>query len=307
MSLNKVAFLILSGVLAWRPVFAQSVIEDNGVGMSMEELEILVEHWPPNMQKAAANDAGDRVEILSMMLANKKLAKQFDEQTPGTNPTRYWENQFVVRNLKRKLYVENYLADLTLPDMSALAEETYLTSKEQFALVPESRKSSHILIRCSKGQCDPATLQKKRALAEQLLGELQAGADFDALAEKYSEDPGSKAKGGVFDMWLHKGMAKVEPHYVEGVFEIDGVGHYSGIVESPFGFHIIRLDAVREKSYRSFDEAKADIIAALEFEYKKLAAEEFDTRYRLTDKAFIDQKAMDKLFAKYKSADKPAQ
>jgi len=306
MRFNQALYVILAGLCMSAAAVAQTVIEDDGVSMSLQELEILVEHWPPNMQQAAADDAGDRFELLSMMLANKKLAQQFDQQQPGANPNRYWENQFVVRNLKRKLYVEDYLKDLQIPDMSALAQETYLADRDKWAAVPESRKSSHILIKCQGPECDETAVKEKRALAEQVLAELQAGGNFEALAAKYSDDPGSKDKGGAFDRWLHEGMQKVDPHYVEGVFEIDAVGDYSGIVESPFGYHIIRLDAIKEKSYRSFEEAKADIVAALELEYKKLAAEEFDAQYRLSDKAVIDKKAMDRIFSKYKTAATPA-
>jgi parvulin-like peptidyl-prolyl isomerase len=267
--------------------------------MSQQELEILVQYWTPDMQAAAANDVGDRFELLSMALANKKLAEESKQLTPEEDAQRYWKNQFILRNIERQFVVDHYMENLQIPDMSALARETYLTSKDKYAVVPESRKSSHILIKCSDAECN---IDERRALAEKVLAQLQAGASFEDMVKQYSEDPGSKDKGGVFDVWLQDGMEGVEPHYVQGVFTIGAVGEYSGIVESPFGFHIIRLDALKEKSYKSFDEVRADIIAALELDYKKMAAKEFDAKYRLTDKAYIDKDAMDKIFAPYAKA-----
>lgn len=296
MCFKKMTYTMVAGLCMGAMAHAQNVLEDGGVGMSAQELEKLVQYWTPAMQQAAANDVGDRFELLSMALANKKLAEQLDEQTPEANPRTYWENQFVIRNLKRKLFVNDYMADLVIPDMSALAEETYLTSKEKYALVPESRMTSHVLLRCDSEACN---VDEERALAAQILAELQAGAVFETMVEQYSEDPGSKDKGGVFDRWLQAGMDGVSPHYLEGAFKIGGVGEYSAVVESPFGFHIIRLDDIKPQSYRPFEEARADIIAALEAEYKKMAAKEFDGQYRLSDDSYINGPAMDKIFAPY--------
>lgn len=279
---------------------AQNVIEDEGVGMSLQELEILVKYWTPAMQEAAANDQGDRFELLSMSLANKKLAEEAKKLTPEEDPERYWKNQFILRNIQRKSVVDNFMDNLQVPDMSELAKEMYLTSKDKYALVPESRKSSHILFMCTPPDCKA---EEKRAQAEKVLEELRAGAAFESLAAQYSDDPGSKDSGGVFDLLLHKGMDGVDAQYVHGVFQIAAVGEYSDLVESRFGFHIIRLDAIEEKSYESFEEARAEIIDALEVEYKTLAAKEFDAKYRLSDDAFIDGEAMEQIFSKYRDAE----
>ena len=304
MNLRNAALVITATLWLAAGVQAQNVLEDQGVGMSMEELEMLVKHWPPNMQEAAAIDAGDRIELLSMALANKKIAEQARKVTPEKNPERYWENQFVIRNLWRRVYVNNYMEDLQVPDMSALAKERYLAAPDKYALKPEARMSSHILVRCDDTDCDR---EGKEQLANQILAELREGASFEALVEKYSDDTGSKAQGGLFDRWLQLSTKKVDPHYIQGVFSIEETGAYSEVVPSRFGYHIIRLDEVREKGYKPYDEVKQAIIDELTLEYRKLSAKEFDARYRLTEEAFIDQAAMDKLFSPYKPQEQPAQ
>ena len=304
MYLHNAALAITATLWLAAGVQAQNVLEDQGVGMSMEELEMLVKHWPPNMQEAAAIDAGDRIELLSMALANKKIAEQARKVTPDKNPERYWENQFVIRNLWRRVYVNNYMEDLQVPDMSALAKERYLAAPDKYALRPEARMSSHILFRCDNTDCDR---EGKEELANQVLAELKEGASFEAMVEKYSDDKGSKEQGGRFDRWLQLRTQKVDPHYIQGVFSIEEPGAYSEVVPSRFGFHIIRLDEIREKHHRPFDEVEPAIVEELTVEYRKLSAKDFDARYRLTEKAYIDQAAMDNLFSPYKPKEHAAQ
>jgi parvulin-like peptidyl-prolyl isomerase len=185
--------------------------------------------------------------------------------------------------------------------MSALAEERYLTQKDTYATIPEERLSSHILVKCAPPDCKR---RDKKPEVEAILAELQSGAVFEDLVVKYSEDPGSKDKGGKFDRWLKRGtFSNVSPQYHEAVFKIEKVGDYSPVTESGFGFHIIRLDEIREKRYKPFEEVEAAITADLVKEYKKLAAKDFDAKYQLSSQAVMDEEALDQLFSQYKTAD----
>jgi hypothetical protein len=273
------------------------VVEDEGVGLTREELEFTVKYWTPEMREAAVNDPGDRIELLNMALATKKIAAEAESFTPDMNREDYWKLVVSIRNMQSKFIVRNYIKSLDVPDMSALAEERYKTQKDKYAFVPEQRSSSHILLLCSPPSC---ARQDRRPEAEKLLAEIKAGANFEELAKSRSEDPGSRNKNGKFDNWLTLGMTDVEPHFVGGVFEIEEVGGYSGIVESRYGFHIIRLDDVRPAHYKTYEEVREAIIADLESEYTKLAAKQFDAGYRLTDEAVIDGAAMEEILAPYK-------
>ncbi|MFK8046793.1 MAG: peptidylprolyl isomerase [Halioglobus sp.] len=278
----------------------QNVLEDKDVGITQEELEYIVKYWTPDMREAAANNLGDRLELLNRALTSKKIAAAAREITRESDPDTYWKHQFALRNLDRQLVVDQFLADLVIPDMSDLAPERYHAQKKQYAFVPESRYSSHILLMCPAGQCIRAN---RRPEAEKILADLRAGAKFEDMVLAHSEDPGSKDEKGAFKKALILGMKDVDPHYVGGVFEIEKVGDYSGIVESRFGFHIIRLDLIQDSYYRPYEEVKSVIIADLETEFKKLSAKDFDNRFRITDEAFVDGEAMEKIFEPYKTAD----
>jgi len=275
----------------------QYVVEDGGVGLTREELQYLVKLWSPDMMDAAIKDPGDRIELLNMALASKKLAAIAATIPASDNPDAYWKQVLTIRSMQARYAVNHFVDGIEVPDMTALAAERYLTEKDKYALVQEERYSSHILLLCEPGACDR---DARRVEAQKILDELKAGADFRKLAGKYSEDPGSKDKGGQFDKWLKMGEPQVAPHYLGGLFEIAEVGGYSGIVDSRFGLHIIRLDDIRPAHYKPYEDVKDAIMGSLRSEYIKLAAKQYDAGFRLTDKAFIDNAAVEEILAPYK-------
>ena len=284
-------------MLAAIGLHAQTVIEDEGVGMSLAELTRIVGSWTPEMRKSAANDLGDRLELLNIALASKKIALQAEQLTPENDGETYWKYVTLRDRMQRKFVFEQFNATLEVPDMAPLAEEQYNTNKDKYALVPEQRSSSHILYRCPPG-CDRTPIKPQ---AEEVLAQLRAGADFEKMVVTHSQDLGTKEKKGKVDRWIEFGQAGITPNYSGGLFEIENVGGYSEVVETEFGLHIIRLDDIRESYYLPFAEVRDSIINALELEYRELATKDFQSSFRLSDNVRIDGPAMDALFAEYKT------
>ena len=120
---------------------------------------------------------------------------------------------------------------------------------------PEERRASHILI---KAEPSATAEQKKaaRAKAEQLLAQVQKNpAEFAELAKKNSDDPGSAANGGDLDFFGKGAMTKA---FDDAVFSLTP-GQISGVVESDYGFHIIRLTAIRGGKPQPFEAVRAQI------------------------------------------------
>jgi peptidyl-prolyl cis-trans isomerase C len=297
-NMKNLIFFIFGVTLVF-PAMAQSVIHDDGVGFDRAEMERVVASWTPQMQQAAANDLGDRLELLNLSLANKKIARAAEQLTPEEDPDLYWKYIFEIRNTQRRFMGKIFLEKLEIPDMSALAKERYETERDKYARVPERRMSSHILFQCLPGKCKRA---EKRPVAQKVLDELRQGADFSAMVKQYSEDPGSKNSGGRFDQWLQFGEPDVTPNYVGAVYQIDEVGQYADLAETEFGFHIVRLDGIEPEHYQPYERVKPQIVAALKTDYKRLAVKEFDAQFQLTDEAYIDGKAMEEIFEPYKTS-----
>jgi peptidyl-prolyl cis-trans isomerase C len=284
-------------MLLWAPypAFAQVVLEHDGVSMSRGELDYLVSQWPGQMKRAAANDRGDRLELLNRQLTVKKMAREADRIPVGTEA--YWRLSNKITHEKRKFVLLEYARNLEVPDMTELAAELYITEKEKYARVPEKRLSSHILFGCPPGKC---SREKMKAEAQKVLDELRAGADFVAMVKAHSDDPGTKAKDGKFNKWMGRGEVNVAGPYSQAVFQIGKVGEYSEVVSTLYGIHIIRLDGVREEHYLPYEEVKETIVTDLETEYSKLSITEFTRGFNMTDDAFIDNDAVEEILAPYK-------
>ncbi len=123
----------------------------------------------------------------------------------------------------------------------------------------EERRASHILINAPKDM--PAAERKKaREQAESLLAQVRkTPASFADLAKKNSQDPGSAPNGGDLNYFAKGAMVKP---FEDAVFAMKA-GDISEVVESDFGFHIIKLTDVKGGKQRSFEELKATIEADL--------------------------------------------
>lgn len=120
----------------------------------------------------------------------------------------------------------------------------------------EQRRASHILISAGKA----ASVGEKanaKAKAEKLLAQLRkTPADFAKLAKENSQDPGSAERGGDLDFFGKGMMVKA---FEETAYKLKE-GEISDLVESDFGYHIIRLTAIKPAATRSLAEVKENIV-----------------------------------------------
>ncbi|MGE0559976.1 MAG: SurA N-terminal domain-containing protein [Burkholderiales bacterium] len=152
-------------------------------------------------------------------------------------------------------------ADILAAQMQPVAAEVRKAYDENSSRyeVKESRQASHILITPDAGGGAEAK-QKAKAKAEMLYAQLKKNPkEFAALAKQHSQDPGSAAKGG--DLGFFERGAMVKP-FDDAVFSMKP-GDIAPPVESEFGYHVIRLTAVRGGKAKTFEEARPEIEAEL--------------------------------------------
>lgn len=134
---------------------------------------------------------------------------------------------------------------------------------------PEERQASHILVSVPRNASE-AEKQAARAKAEDLLKQVrQSPKSFAEIAKKYSQDTGSAASGG--DLGFFARGAMVKP-FDDAVFQMK-VDEIRGPVETDFGYHIIKLTAIRPGKAAAFDDVKTKIEQEIR---KQKAAKKFN-------------------------------
>jgi peptidyl-prolyl cis-trans isomerase D len=136
---------------------------------------------------------------------------------------------------------------------------TYYDQHRDQYRTPEQVKVSHILIKTpvpgADGKVDEKGVAEAQRRAEDLLKQIKGGGNFEELAKKYSEDPGSAKEGGSLGFI---GRGRTVPEFEKAAFSLPK-GQISDLVKSSYGFHIIRVDDKQEAHMKTLDEVKDEI------------------------------------------------
>jgi len=139
-------------------------------------------------------------------------------------------------DVRKRLLVERYqstkFSDVTVSRSEV--EKFYNTYKDSLPEMPKRVNISHIVIKEK-----PNTLADSLAIAklQSIRDQIQNGADFSAMAQKYSQDPGSRMNGGDLG-FVARGT--LVPAFEEKAFSLSP-GQISDVVKTEFGYHLIKL------------------------------------------------------------------
>ena len=143
--------------------------------------------------------------------------------------------------------------------------KTYYEQNVQRLSGKEERRASHILI-TSPASAPEADRQKAKAKAVELAALVKNSPDsFADAARKNSQDPGSASAGGDLDFFARDAMVKP---FSDAAFAMKK-GEVSDVVESEFGYHVIKLTDIKTPKQRTFEEMKPE----LELDIKKQQAQ----------------------------------
>lgn len=129
-------------------------------------------------------------------------------------------------------------------------KDYYREHQEEFK-IPERVKASHILVKVDAGDSAEVRAQKKLK-AEKLRERIEKGEDFAKLASENSECP-SKAQGGDLGYFARGNMVKP---FEEAAFGMKKAGQVSGVVETEFGYHLIKLTGREEAGVTPLEKIK---------------------------------------------------
>jgi parvulin-like peptidyl-prolyl isomerase len=244
-------------------------------------------------------------KVEKLQIASEKIDEEFGNLKSGYSSESEFEEalkqrHITVKEIRKSIeldFLARELLDRQVKGKIVIADgdvqKFYDENKERF-LRPESYKAQHIFVsiyppEMLEKQSVEELASKKESLISQAKAkinkvqeELKGGADFAALAKKYSDDAGSSDKGGDLD-FVYKGI--FDPAFDETVSKLKA-GEVSDIVTTAYGFHIIKLNDTRPAEYAAFNEVKEPIQKYLFMEASKKIAQDYISR--LKKKAKVD-------------------
>lgn len=220
----------------------ETLIAMHLIGRQMEAHNITI--TPDRIDRHIEQSAADNGMTLENLIAlvTSRDAMTFED----------WKTQM---QYDKRLGAVELVKQLYPADIEVTEAEARVFYDEHSALFdePEMVRASHILI-----QSDTAD-QAARAKAEALLVELNNGADFAQLAREHSDCP-SRDQGG--DLGFAPASAWV-PQFAEAAFALLP-GQTSGVIETPYGCHIIRLSDRKPAAQIPYEDARPKIIDRLQ-------------------------------------------
>ncbi len=131
---------------------------------------------------------------------------------------------------------------------------------------------------------DPEGDSKANKRIQEIASEIASGAiDFEEAAKKYSDDPGSAAKGGELN-WFE--VSRMVPEFIKAISEIDGIGKISKPVKTSYGWHLIKLLELKKvPPFEEYESTLKDKVSrdARANRSKEVAIENFKKQYKFKE------------------------
>ncbi len=258
----------------------------------MQERQLLVDKVRKKIEEGVA--VTDEAILQEFRDRNEKINVAFLQFSPDQ-----FTNRVVVDPAALQTFFKEHQEEFRLPDRVALRYIRFLPSRyaaevtfdegeldkhyrrhlDRFE-IPEQVQASHILLRVQKDAGDEMK-KVKRKLATEILEKAKGGQDFAQLARTYSEDPGSAAKGGNLGLFPRGTMVA---SFEEAAFSL-APGQISDVVETPFGYHIIKVEKHTEPGVRPLAEVAEEVKVSLRGEKaQQLAYEKAMDAYNINRK-----------------------
>jgi peptidyl-prolyl cis-trans isomerase C len=217
--------------------------------VKQSDVDRMLAYYPEETRYRLRENPGEMQTLVERMLEVKIIAdvarkEKFDEQTEIKRQLAYVADDFLSKEYLAKVVVKK--VTVSEADLKAFYDQ----NKKELG-VPEQVRARHILFMVDP---DSSEDEKNQALtrAEAILKRAKAGEDFAKLAQAYSDDQSSKAKGGDLGYFTQGRMVQD----FEDMTFYTNPGEISDIVETKYGYHIIKVEDYIEARERSFEEMK---------------------------------------------------
>lgn len=252
LTLSAVAAAALAGALAL-PAFAQNVAIVNGKAIPKTRVDALAQQIAKSGRPVTPEMQGQlKDEVITREIFVQEAQKR------GLDATDDYKNQLELA--KQAILIRELIADFQKNSPVTDADIKAEYDKFVAANAGKEYRARHILV-------------EKEDEAKAIIASLKKGGKFDEIAKKQSKDPGSGQNGGDLD-WAN--ASSYVPEFSQAMVKLTKGQTTEAPVKSQFGFHVIRLDDVREAELPKLDQVKPQI--AQQLQQQKLAKFQEDLR-----------------------------
>lgn len=243
------ATAMLAAPLAVHAAGAVLLQGSNGIQVTTEDVNAEMQRMPVEVQTKLLTNPPQMQQLVDNLYLRRAAALEAEKNGLDKNATVQTKVQLARENALGEAWIAQVDATVqpTAQALETYARSTYKAEPKRFEN-PAQFQARHILI-MGKSPED-------RAKMEKILADLKAGVSFEEQAKQHSADPGSAAKGGDLG-WFPKGRMVKE--FDETLDTLKNPGDLSGLVESRFGLHIIKLEGRKPAQMKEFNEVREQL------------------------------------------------
>jgi len=235
--------------------------------------------WQEASKKQITASAEEVQQVIAEVRSQFKTEDAFVKTLTGEGYTVESYNTHISRMVSSRKYLDQL--GMTASEISdEVIHDFYVNNPDKFQF-PDLAHARHILLKTSAEMTD-ADKKTVRSKMEDIQHKLKKGEDFSEVAKQFSEDS-SSSRGGDLG-YLPKGA--MAGAFEDAVFSLKA-GETSGIVETPFGFHIIEVLGQRKAGLAQEEEVKEQIRAFLQQQKRRNVVKDEIDRLRKESKIEI--------------------
>ncbi|MEE9910589.1 MAG: peptidylprolyl isomerase [Deltaproteobacteria bacterium] len=246
--------------------------------ITKEDLDLRISQYPPDL-KEKLKDPAQRQQYLESLVQIQIAGTEAKAQKLDKRKAVAMRIDDAVNSILVQEYINDILKKIKKPTDEE-AEAFFAANKNNY-VSPLSIRAQHILIEL-KPDAKPEDIATAEAKAKKVYDELVAGGDFGKLAEKYSDDPESKTKGGDLGTFNAEQMA---PEFSKPLLSMKK-DELSRPFRTSFGFHIVKVNDLIPARQMELKDVKEDVLMQLDNQQReKLVYEEMERlkkKYRVT-------------------------
>ncbi len=242
--------------------------EFGNIRITQSDYNRTFEFYPEEVQNSIRSNPEFQKRFLVSMVQLRVISGIAREKGIDEIPELKARIEVLVNDLLSKEFIKReVLSKISITDEDM---RSYYKANSESYTAPESVRARHILLKVP-ANAEENVKQDTEKKAEGILERIRSGEDFEKLASELSDDTGSKQKGG--DVGFFQRGRMVKP-FEDAAFSMKK-GEVSGLVETKFGFHIIRVDDRKEAQLKPFDGVKEEIRSTLTNLFEKEKTTEY--------------------------------